>query len=88
MASWVGPGTAPVRGACDGGGEVGGGEVGGGEVGGGEVGGAVVGGGEVGGCEVGDGLLCAGLAPAQGVDDGTTLVFPVAAPDEGALELP
>ena len=87
MASWVGPGTVPVRGACDGGGEVGGGELGGGELGGGELGG-----GEVGGCEVGDvagdGLFCAGLAAAQGVDDGTVLPFPVAAPDEGTLELP
>jgi hypothetical protein len=78
----------PVRGACDGGGEVGGGEVGGGEVGGGELGGGEVGGGEVGDV-AGEGLLCPeGLAAAQGDVDGAALLCPVEAPDEDAVELP
>jgi hypothetical protein len=36
----------------------------------------------------GDGLFTGGLAAAHGVDDGTVLLFPAEAPDEGTLELP
>ena len=87
MGFWVGPGTAPVRGACDGGGEDGGGEDGGGEDGGGEDGGGEDGGGEVGDV-AGDGLCGGGLAAAQGDADGAALLFPAEAPVDGSLELP
>ena len=88
MASWVWPGMAPVRGACDGGGELGGGELGGGELGGGELGGGELGGGELGGGELGGGELGGGLAAGQGVADAAALLCPAEAPDEGVPELP
>src|SRR5262249_36399172 len=85
MGSWVCPGTAPVRGACEvladglGLGEVGVG-LGLGEVGDGD-----------GLTDVGDGdgVFCAGgLAPTHGADDAAVLLCPAEALDEGALELP